>query len=83
MSTGEHVARSIAQAIERYLALHQDASDSPAGIRSWWLPADLDQEPLSLVVRALEELQRRGVVVQTEIEGGGVVYSSAKRHLRS
>ena len=77
MASRDEAVRTIAREIERYLWLHREASDSPAGIRSWWLSPGLRAEPLSLVLLALDRLLQLGVVAKTEIEGGGVVYSSA------
>ena len=77
MAIHDKPVSSIARAIERYLSIHPEASDSPAGIRSWWLPHALRAEPLPLVLVALDQLEKRGVVVRRPIEGGGGIYRRA------
>jgi hypothetical protein len=78
MSVHDRSVRSIACAIERYLSLHPEASDSPTGIRGFWLPRPLRAEPLPLVMVALDQLEQRGLVAKRQIEDGGVIYARAK-----
>jgi hypothetical protein len=79
MASRDETVREIALHIESYLSRHQEGADSPEGIRSFWLPAHLRSEPLEWVVAALERLQARGLVVKTDIEPSGSIYSRANR----
>jgi hypothetical protein len=77
MNSREDVVSAIAREIERHFETHSNAADSVEGIRGWWLSPTLRAEPLAAVVAALEELERRGIVVKTELEGAGAIYSKA------
>lgn len=79
MTSRDEIVRTIAFEIERYLAAHPNGADSAEGIRGWWLPPSLRAEPLAIVISALEYLVRRGVLAKTELDGVGVIYSSAVR----
>ena len=70
---------AVAAGIEDYLRVNRDAADSPEGIHGFWLPVGLRSEPLECVLEALDELEGRGVVTKTEIDGVGPVYSSSAR----
>lgn len=80
MTSRDEIVRTIAFEIEQYLSAHPDSADSAEGIRGWWLPPSLNAEPLTTVILALENLERRGVVAKTELEGVGAIYSSAGRN---
>lgn len=71
--------RAIAAEIESHLAAHPDAADNAEGIQGWWLPAEFRERPLSDVIAALELLERRNVVVKTQLGGAGAIYSSSVR----
>ena len=79
MASRDETVREIAMHIERYLSRNHGGADRAVGIRSFWLPAHLRSEPLEWVVAALDELQARGLVVKTDIEPAGSIYSSAAR----
>lgn len=65
------------QGIERYVAQHRAAADSPAGIAQWWLPAmDVDAS-MNEVTEALEILTQRGVLERTPLPGGQAIYRAA------
>ena len=77
MNSREEVVRTIACEIERHFEAHANAADSVEGIRGWWLSPALRAEPLTVVLSALEELELRGLVTKTELEGTGAIYSKA------
>lgn len=78
MRTDDATVIALADAIERYLEAHPRAADSPEGIQSWWLASPLDREPLTAVVAALQELERRGVVERTVLDRGRVIFRKAQ-----
>jgi hypothetical protein len=78
MSIDDATVRALSNAIEAYLNAHPQAADSPEGIQVWWLPAPLNQEPLSAIVVALELLERRGIVSKTVLERGRLIYRRAR-----
>lgn len=74
---------TIADAIQRYLELHPDAADSVEGIQRWWLVAPVHEKPLEVVQAALDDLEARKIVAKAVIEGGRVIYLSARSRPRS
>jgi len=76
MSSQEGVVELIADAIARYLQQHPDAADNVVGIQHWWLEPELAAVHMDYVQAALDRLQSAGVVVETSVKGGRVVYSS-------
>jgi hypothetical protein len=76
MSSDEQVTRAIADEIERYLQQHPIAADSAEGIRTWWLPPRLRGSDLASVLRALEQLEARGLVCRREMQGVATMFSS-------
>lgn len=65
----------IAKTIEAYLDLNPDAADSAEGIRRWWLPAGLAQEPPEIVEDALDRLVAAGVIRRQPLPDGRVLYA--------
>ncbi|MEO8062528.1 MAG: hypothetical protein ABI821_07250 [Pseudomonadota bacterium] len=63
----------IAGVIERYLALHPNASDSLTGITRWWLEGIEPPAP-ERVEAALQRLVARGRLIRTTLAGGSPGY---------
>jgi len=63
--TSTEVARWIAG----HLAAHPRAADTAEGIRRWWLAPRHGEVALDLVVQALKELEREGVVSRRNMVG--------------
>ena len=78
MATDDTIVRALADAIDDYLGAHPQAADSAEGIQVWWLAPPLNQEPLTAVVAALEDLERRGIVSKTMLEHGRVIFRKAR-----
>jgi len=82
MSSQEGVVELIADAIARYLQQHPDAADNVVGIQRWWLEPELAAVHMDYVQAALDQLQSAEVVVETNVKGGLVVYSSKRSKSR-
>ncbi len=68
---------TIAKEIERYVELHPRSKDSATGIRQWWLSPRSASTSLRTVQQAIDELMRRGVLVEELLPDGGRIYASA------
>ncbi len=79
MSSCDELVAEIAASIERYLMRRPEAADTVEGISAWWLPGPLGADALPAVLAALLQLEARGVVVRTQLEGGTTIFSSAAR----
>jgi hypothetical protein len=53
------------------------ASDTPDGIRRWWLPADLAAIDPRELTGVLDELVAEGLMRRVQLPDGGVLYASA------
>ena len=73
-SDREDPVMRLADEIRHYLAHHPNASDSAEGIALWWISRQRLAAALSDVVRALEHLEREGVVESQPCPGGEVLY---------
>ncbi len=65
----------IASAIRRYLADHPNASDSLEGVQRWWLGEGAVEAPGPTVQQALDQLVKKGTVVNKMLPDGTVVYA--------
>jgi hypothetical protein len=65
----------IAAAIRRYLADHPNASDSLEGVQRWWLGEGAVEAPGPTVQQALDQLVKKGTVVNKMLPDGTVVYA--------
>ena len=65
----------IASAIERYLALHPNASDTIDGIHRWWLMDEPLAEDTTLIEPALTRLIERGVMIRRTLPGDAALFS--------
>jgi hypothetical protein len=64
--------------ILRHLGIHPDASDTPEGIRDWWLPpADANVAP-ALLVEVLDDLVVAGIMRRRRLPDGGILYAAAR-----
>ena len=61
-------------AIEQYLEAHPHASDSPTGVRQWWLSGVGEPVTEEVVQRALEQLERSGKIERRQPAHGVAVY---------
>jgi hypothetical protein len=81
--TGLPVARAseriirISDSIERYLAEHPRAADTPKGICEWWIGGQMSNSSVADVQEALDYLEGLGRLKRTVLAGGAVVYSAA------
>ena len=62
--------RTIADAIQCYLASHPAAADSELGITEWWLPEVGVEGAVTEVREALDMLEREGVVEACLLDDG-------------
>jgi hypothetical protein len=68
----------VRDAILKHIGTYPDASDTPEGIRRWWL-ADASSAATPEVLHAvLEEFVADGVMRRRRLPDGGVVYLSAR-----
>lgn len=77
MSTGATRTNPLCEALKRYLARHPDAADSPAGVRQWWLPQELQTIPLELIRQAMQELVASGDMRCSTLPDGTELYAHA------
>ncbi len=64
----------IASAIERYVALHPNASDTIDGIHRWWLMHEPLAEDTTLIEPALTRLIERGIMMRRTLPGDTVLF---------
>lgn len=76
-STADIPVHEIAREIEAYLRAHPGAGDSAQGIWSWWLDHRSRDTAPENVQRALDELVARGVMLETLLPDGRMLYTSA------
>ena len=62
------------RAIERYLDAQPQASDTPSGVRDWWLRGLGQPLGTGIVDTALERLVAEGKVEKRALPGGTLVY---------
>jgi len=67
--------QAITETIQEYLERSPDAADSADGIRRWWLPPGLAQEPPEAIEDALERLVAAGVIRRQPLPDGRVLYA--------
>ena len=72
--------RQLEAEIVAYLNRNPSASDSVAGVASWWLGPDWHATPLHEVKAALEQLVLAGVMKKVEAPGGETLYSKSNGH---
>ena len=70
---------AVAATIRRYLLDHPNAADTLQGVAQWWLSGDADEEWLSKVQRAIEQLVKRGEMVRQTLRDGTVIYERNKQ----
>ena len=68
----------IAGEISRYLLNHPDAADTFAGVSRWWLRRIRLEEAIEQVREALDRLVAQGVVVESVLPDGQVLYSRVR-----
>jgi hypothetical protein len=66
--------RRLRDAILDHVRLHPDASDTPAGIVNWWLPARGCEGAEELIDEVLNALAKSGVLRRVRLPDGGVLY---------
>lgn len=71
----------LADQIEHYLAVHPNAADSSDGIARWWVARQRYQETTLIVQKALDYLQKKGVVSKSLMRDGVVIYRGSKNRL--
>lgn len=69
MNTACPTSQEVAQWIVSYLARSPDAADTALGVQRWWLAPHFGEAPLDVVLQALEQLERQGVVAQVSLPG--------------
>ena len=67
----------VADTIADYLGAQPLAADSAEGIRRWWLTPRIGERHPGTVLRALELLERRGVVERREVPNATVIWGAA------
>lgn len=67
-----------ADAINRYLLVRPNASETVDGVAKWWLLRQRYQDSRQLVQKALDFLLIEGFVVKTVMPDGKVLYSKAE-----
>jgi hypothetical protein len=75
---GDAQTEAIAQLVARYLAAHPEASDTLDGIARWWLDRQRFDDAKPDVLRALEALERRGVVERRRLANGLTLFRRAR-----
>ena len=76
MNTTCPTSQEVAQWIVNYLARYPDAADTAPGIQRWWLAPYFGEAPLDVVLQALAQLERQGVVVQLDPSGAPRAYTA-------
>lgn len=66
-------------AILDYVRVHRDASDTPRGIRRWWLPKDMQDGAAELMDEVLNELTRTGALRCIRLPDGALLYTAGPR----
>ena len=74
MSDDHEQIAVVAKRIVRYLRIHPEAADTVRGIARWWLRRYEYEETDEMVEKALEQLLREGVVIQTMSRNGNIIY---------
>lgn len=69
----DHI-KSVASAIQRYLAHCPDASETAEGVARWWLARQRYNDALELVQNALDTLEEDGQVERVNTGAGSVLY---------
>ncbi len=77
MGHSEADRRHVHDAIVGHLQANPAASDTPEGIRQWWLDVRSRAADLDLVTDVLNALVLEGVMKRRQLPDGGVVYSGA------
>ena len=65
---------AVAATIHHYLGDHPNAADTLEGIARWWLLGSADDEWLTSVRNAIEQLVGRGEMVRQTLRDGTVIY---------
>lgn len=60
--------------ITHYLMLHPKASDTAAGIKAWWLSAQIECADVKAIEEALDYLVKTGLILNTKLGDGSVLY---------
>ncbi|MGF6789709.1 hypothetical protein [Paraburkholderia sp. 35.1] len=76
-NTDDELVRDLEHGIADYLRMHPNAADSVDGIRCWWVGQRCKDASVDEVLRALAELVRKGVVRETDLHDGHVIYRTA------
>jgi Fe2+ or Zn2+ uptake regulation protein len=71
------VAR-LAQMISGYLEFHPHAADTLEGVAKWWFPPASQPQSLEQVAKVLESLVDQGIVKETSMAVGKIIYSAAR-----
>jgi hypothetical protein len=79
LAVDDEPRRRVREGILRHIEIYPDGSDTPEGIRRWWLPwRDSTVDP-ALLDEVLEELVAAGVMRRRRLPDGGVVYVASPR----
>jgi len=70
--------RHVAHEIQKYLQDHPNAADTLEGITIWWLSRIRLEEATEVIKKALEVLERQGMVTKTVTVDGKEIYSRTK-----
>jgi hypothetical protein len=64
MNTSCPTSQEVAQWIVSYLTRNPGAADTPRWIQRWWLAPHYGDAPLDVVLQALEQLEKEGMVAK-------------------
>lgn len=72
-------AMHVAHEIEKYLQHRPNAADTLEGITKWWVSQIRVEEAVEVITKALEILERQGMVTKTVTVDGKEIYSRSKQ----
>ena len=78
MRRDEDGMQEIAAEIERHLTAQPTAADSIEGISRWWVAPRIGDHSPAAIRRALEDLERRGVVERRPVQDGVVIWGAPR-----
>ncbi|MEE9354521.1 MAG: hypothetical protein V3U75_02935 [Methylococcaceae bacterium] len=71
----ENNVLQVAHEIQNYLQDHPNAADTLEGINKWWISRIRVEEAAVVIIKALEILERQGMVEKTVSVDGKEIYS--------
>jgi hypothetical protein len=69
----------MAREVLAYLTAHPDEQDTVEGIAQWWSPQATIRYDRTVIEKALGELVREGVVIETNVRGASPLYRVTRR----